>query len=229
MEATLATVSERAGHAGPLRAGARRGRGDEADAARARAARRRAREGARAIAPRGRRTAGPAAGAAPAAPRPDPTAPTSSPARSRRPRSASAQAVQELALAKAERERLDEREQAIRKVERELAGLRAPAPGGEGAADRVCSEQAPAVPRPRARGRAAASDAAAATAGRAGSRARRRAKRQRSSMLADPQLRKAALDADVKAGLRAGIVGAARRAEGKGAFSRRAPSPCLRT
>jgi hypothetical protein len=32
--------------------------------------------------------------------------------------------VQELALAKAERERLDEREQEIRKVERELAGLR---------------------------------------------------------------------------------------------------------
>jgi septal ring factor EnvC (AmiA/AmiB activator) len=34
------------------------------------------------------------------------------------------QAQQELALAKAERERLDEREQAIRKVERELAGQR---------------------------------------------------------------------------------------------------------
>jgi small-conductance mechanosensitive channel len=34
------------------------------------------------------------------------------------------QAAQELALAKAERERLDEREGAIRKVERELAGLR---------------------------------------------------------------------------------------------------------
>jgi septal ring factor EnvC (AmiA/AmiB activator) len=34
------------------------------------------------------------------------------------------QAVQELALAKAERERLEEREQTIRKVERELAGLR---------------------------------------------------------------------------------------------------------
>jgi uncharacterized protein involved in exopolysaccharide biosynthesis len=34
------------------------------------------------------------------------------------------EAVQELALAKAERERLDEREQMIRKVERELAGLR---------------------------------------------------------------------------------------------------------
>jgi len=34
------------------------------------------------------------------------------------------EAVQELALAKAERERLDEREQSIRKVERELAGLR---------------------------------------------------------------------------------------------------------
>jgi chromosome segregation ATPase len=34
------------------------------------------------------------------------------------------EAVQELALAKAERERLDEREQEIRKVERELAGQR---------------------------------------------------------------------------------------------------------
>jgi uncharacterized protein involved in exopolysaccharide biosynthesis len=34
------------------------------------------------------------------------------------------EAVQELALAKAEREKLDEREQTIRKVERELAGLR---------------------------------------------------------------------------------------------------------
>ena len=34
------------------------------------------------------------------------------------------EAVQELALAKAERERLDEREQSIRRVERELAGLR---------------------------------------------------------------------------------------------------------
>lgn len=34
------------------------------------------------------------------------------------------QAVQELALAKAERERLDEREQEIRRVERELAGQR---------------------------------------------------------------------------------------------------------
>jgi DNA repair exonuclease SbcCD ATPase subunit len=33
-------------------------------------------------------------------------------------------ATQELALAKAERERLDEREETIRKVERELAGLR---------------------------------------------------------------------------------------------------------
>ncbi len=34
------------------------------------------------------------------------------------------EALQELALAKAERERLDEREQTIRRVERELAGLR---------------------------------------------------------------------------------------------------------
>jgi len=38
------------------------------------------------------------------------------------------QAVQELALAKAERERLDEREQAIRKVERELAAPSEPEP-----------------------------------------------------------------------------------------------------
>jgi septal ring factor EnvC (AmiA/AmiB activator) len=58
-------------------------------------------------------------------------APTASPERSAQTDRALAeaqkreeQARQELALAKAERERLDEREQAIRKVERELAGQR---------------------------------------------------------------------------------------------------------
>jgi len=72
------------------------------------------------------------------------------------------QAVQELALAKAERERLDEREQAIRKVERELAGLRMhlqeerarltgsassqPAPGGDPQPE---GEPAPPTPLPQ--------------------------------------------------------------------------------
>jgi len=72
------------------------------------------------------------------------------------------EAVQELALAKAERERLDEREQAIRKVERELAGLRMhlqeerarltgsassqPAPGGDPQPE---GEPAPPTPLPQ--------------------------------------------------------------------------------
>ena len=63
------------------------------------------------------------------------------------------EAVQELALAKAERERLDEREQAIRKVERELAGLRTKPPGGAGTAGRLAlraSPSRPAIRSPRA-------------------------------------------------------------------------------
>src|SRR3954470_733040 len=102
------------------------------------------------------------------------------------------QAVQELALAKAERERLDEREQAIRKVERELAGLRMhlqeeparltgsppseppaapardPEPGGE---------PPPPTPLPQPPSDPDLEPAA-------------EAKRRRSSMLADPQLKK---------------------------------------
>jgi hypothetical protein len=94
--------------------------------------------------------------------------------------------VQELALAKAERERLDEREQSIRKVERELAGLRmklqeerqrlgvsAPSdPEPEPDAD-----PPPPTPLPQPPSEPDLDPAA-------------RAKPRRSSMLADPQLRK---------------------------------------
>jgi chromosome segregation ATPase len=97
-------------------------------------------------------------------------------------------AVQELALAKAERERLDEREQAIRKVERELAGLRVqlqeeqkrvtgrsstePEPAGE--PDPAGEPPAP-TPLPQPPDDPNLEPAA---------------KLRRSSMLADPQLRK---------------------------------------
>jgi small-conductance mechanosensitive channel len=100
------------------------------------------------------------------------------------------QAVQELALAKAERERLDEREQAIRKVERELAGLRIklqeerariggnapsePEPPGDPEPQGDPPSPTP-LPQPPA-----GPDLEPAAA----------AKRRRSSMLADPQLRK---------------------------------------
>jgi chromosome segregation ATPase len=97
------------------------------------------------------------------------------------------EAVQELALAKAERERLDEREQAIRKVERELAGLRiqlqqererltGSAPSDAKPAAEPELEEAPPPPT------LPTSDADLEEA--AGH------KRKRSSMLADPQLRK---------------------------------------
>jgi len=100
------------------------------------------------------------------------------------------EALQELALAKAERERLDEREQSIRKVERELAGLRVqlqeerarlggtapsdPEPGRETDPD---GEPPPPTPLPQPPAEPDL-DPAASTKGR------------RSSMLADPQLRK---------------------------------------
>jgi small-conductance mechanosensitive channel len=96
------------------------------------------------------------------------------------------EAAQELALAKAERERLDEREQAIRTVERELAGLRVrlqeeraqlggpppsePEPEPE-------SEPPPPTPLPQPPAEPDLEPAAGA-------------KGRRSSMLADPQLRK---------------------------------------
>jgi len=100
------------------------------------------------------------------------------------------QAVQELALAKAERERLDEREQAIRKVERELAGLRmhlqeerarlsGSAPGEpEPASD---PEPKGEPPRPSPLPEPSADPDLEPAAG---------AKVQRSSMLADSQLKK---------------------------------------
>jgi len=100
------------------------------------------------------------------------------------------QAVQELALAKAERERLDEREQAIRKVERELAGLRMhlqeerarltgsapsePDPARDAEPD---GEPPPPTPLPEPSTDPDLEPAAGA-------------KSQRSSMLADPQLKK---------------------------------------
>lgn len=100
------------------------------------------------------------------------------------------EAVQELALAKAERERLDEREQSIRKVERELAGLRMqlqeerrrlggstpsdPEPAREG---EPASDPPPPTPLPQPPAQPDLDPAASA-------------KPRRSSMLADPQLRK---------------------------------------
>jgi cell division septum initiation protein DivIVA len=99
------------------------------------------------------------------------------------------QAVQELALAKAERERLDEREQAIRKVERELAGLRmhlqeerarltGSAPSEPAARDpEPGGEPPPPTPLPQPPSDPDLEPAA-------------KAKRRRSSMLADPQLKK---------------------------------------
>ena len=90
------------------------------------------------------------------------------------------EAVQELALAKAERERLDEREQAIRKVERELAGLRIQLQQEQ---ERLTGS-APSKPKPAAE---ATSDPAPPTPDLESAAGH---KRQRSSMLADPQLRK---------------------------------------
>jgi chromosome segregation ATPase len=101
------------------------------------------------------------------------------------------EAVQELALAKAERERLDEREQSIRKVERELAGERMKL---EEEKRRLSGTSSPAEPEPARKAEPDGDpppptplpqpstepdlDPAAS------------AKSRRSSMLADPQLRK---------------------------------------
>jgi chromosome segregation ATPase len=100
------------------------------------------------------------------------------------------EAVQELALAKAERERLDEREQSIRKVERELAGLRMQLQqerqrlgGGSApsepqpAADPAPEADPPPTPLPQPPSEPDLDPAASS-------------KSRRSSMLADPQLRK---------------------------------------
>jgi hypothetical protein len=98
--------------------------------------------------------------------------------------------VQELALAKAERERLDEREQSIRKVERELAGLRvqlqqererltgsAPSQPEPAAEPDPEGEPPPPTPLPQPPSEPDLDPAASG-------------KLHRSSMLADPQLRK---------------------------------------
>jgi uncharacterized protein involved in exopolysaccharide biosynthesis len=101
------------------------------------------------------------------------------------------EAVQELALAKAERERLDEREQAIRKVERELAGQRMQlqermkgSTGKASTSSQPSRETDPAddppAPTPLPEQPNDDPDLEPAAA----------AKRRRSSMLADPQLRK---------------------------------------
>ena len=97
------------------------------------------------------------------------------------------EAVQELALAKAERERLDEREQSIRKVERELAGLRMKLQeerqrlgGGSAPSDPEPEPEAdppPPTPLPQPPAEPDLDPAASS-------------KPRRSSMLADPQLRK---------------------------------------
>ena len=100
------------------------------------------------------------------------------------------EAVQELALAKAERERLDEREQSIRKVERELAGLRIQLQeerqrlGGSAPSEPEPAREAepegdppPPTPLPQPPSEPDLDPAASA-------------KSRRSSMLADPQLRK---------------------------------------
>jgi DNA repair exonuclease SbcCD ATPase subunit len=100
------------------------------------------------------------------------------------------QARQELALAKAERERLDEREQAIRKVERELAGQRVKLEeerarlGGSAPSEpepvrkpKPDNDPPPPTPLPQPPTEPDLEPAA-------------EAKRRRSSMLADPQLRK---------------------------------------
>ena len=100
------------------------------------------------------------------------------------------QARQELALAKAERERLDEREQAIRKVERELAGQRikleeerarlgGAAPSEPEPERKPDPEGEPPPPTPLPQPPSGPDLEPAAEA-----------KRQRASMLADPQLRK---------------------------------------
>jgi len=133
-----------------------------------------------------RRAAAPAAAAAPAGPdRSDELARKIAEAEKRE-----REAVQELALAKAERERLDEREQAIRKVERELAGLRmhlqeerkrlggSAQPEPEPARDPEREGEPPApTPLPQPPTDPDLEPAAAA-------------KHQRSSMFADPQLKK---------------------------------------
>jgi chromosome segregation ATPase len=102
------------------------------------------------------------------------------------------EAVQELALAKAERERLEEREQAIRKVERELAGLRMHLQEErKRLTDSAPSEPDPARdPEPEPEGQPPAPTQLPQPATDPDLEPAAAAKRQRSSTLADPQLKK---------------------------------------
>ncbi len=100
------------------------------------------------------------------------------------------EAVQELALAKAERERLDEREQAIRKVERELAGLRMQLHGekSQGTGSAPSRPESPRDPEPE--GQPPAPTPLPQPPTDPDLEPAASAKLRRSSMLADPQLKK---------------------------------------
>ena len=96
------------------------------------------------------------------------------------------EALQELALAKAERERLDEREQTIRKVERELAGLRVQLQ--EKGARR--KDSAPPEPEPEPEGEPPPPTPLPQPPTDPDLEPAATAEGRRNSMLADPQLRK---------------------------------------
>ena len=101
------------------------------------------------------------------------------------------QAVQELALAKAERERLDEREQAIRKVERELAGQRMQLKEQQAAHRTGSAPSAPEPARdPEPEGQPPPPTPLPQPPTDPDLEPAASAKRQRNSMLADPQLKK---------------------------------------
>jgi hypothetical protein len=100
------------------------------------------------------------------------------------------EAVQELALAKAERERLDEREQAIRKVERELAGLRIQLQEGRARRAGTASTEPEPVREPDPAGEPPPPSPLPQPPDEPDLDPAAGAKRQRSSMLADPQLKK---------------------------------------
>lgn len=100
------------------------------------------------------------------------------------------QARQELALAKAERERLDEREQAIRKVERELAGQRVKLQEERARLGGAAPSEPEPVRRPKPDGEPPPPTPLPQPPTDPDLEPAAEAKRRRSSMLADPQLRK---------------------------------------
>lgn len=100
------------------------------------------------------------------------------------------QARQELALAKAERERLDEREQAIRKVERELAGQRVKLQEERARLGGAAPSEPEPVRRPKPDGDPPPPTPLPQPPTDPDLEPAAEAKSRRSSMLADPQLRK---------------------------------------